>query len=88
MIASTAEPGADTPVADESVLETTDLAKLDVALGRLDQASPLLKKAILNAAAQTVAADGAIKEEEAELLRAIADTLDCPIPPFIQLASR
>ena len=80
--------GADTPVADESVLETTDLAKLDVALGRLDQASPLLKKAILNAAAQTVAADGAIKEEEAELLRAIADTLDCPIPPFIQLASR
>ena len=80
--------GADTPVADESVLETTDLSKLDVALVRLDQASPLLKKQILNAAAQTVAADGAIKEEEAELLRAIADTLDCPIPPFIQLAVR
>jgi hypothetical protein len=29
------------------------------------------------------AADGVIQEMEAELLRAIADTLDCPIPPFI-----
>ena len=28
-------------------------------------------------------ADGVIQEMEAELLRAIADTLDCPIPPFI-----
>jgi len=25
-----------------------------------------------------------ILEAEAELLRAIADTLDCPMPPFIQ----
>jgi len=23
-------------------------------------------------------------ESEAELLRAVADTLDCPIPPFVQ----
>jgi hypothetical protein len=29
------------------------------------------------------AADGVIQESEAELLRAIADTLDCPIPPFL-----
>ena len=33
----------------------------------------------------TVAADGVIQEGEAELLRAIADTLDCPVPPFVQL---
>jgi len=26
-------------------------------------------------------ADGVIQKHEAELLRAIADTLDCPIPP-------
>jgi hypothetical protein len=25
-----------------------------------------------------------IQEREAELLRAIADTLDCPIPPFVE----
>jgi len=30
-----------------------------------------------------VAADGVIQEMEAELLRAIADTLDCPMPPFV-----
>jgi uncharacterized tellurite resistance protein B-like protein len=29
-----------------------------------------------------VGADGIIQEAEAELLRAIADTLDCPIPPL------
>jgi uncharacterized tellurite resistance protein B-like protein len=33
---------------------------------------------------QTVAADGVIQEGEAELLRAIADALDCPVPPFVQ----
>jgi uncharacterized tellurite resistance protein B-like protein len=30
-----------------------------------------------------VGADGVILETEAELLRAIADTLDCPMPPFV-----
>ena len=58
-------------------------AQLDAILDRLAQASPLIKKKVLNACAHTVAADGVIKEEEAELLRAVADTLDCPIPPFV-----
>ena len=79
--------GVGGPVGEESALQSADLGQLDAALSRLDQASPLLKRKILNAAAQTVAADGAIKEDEAELLRAIADTLDCPLPPFIQLAA-
>jgi Zn-dependent protease with chaperone function/uncharacterized tellurite resistance protein B-like protein len=60
------------------------LEQLDAALNRLAQAAPLIKKNLLSACAQTVAADGRIKEEEAELLRAIADTLDCPIPPFVE----
>ena len=60
-----------------------DLAQVDAALNRLSQAVPQIKKNVLNACAQTVAADGVIQELEAELLRAIADTLDCPIPPFI-----
>ena len=34
--------------------------------------------------AHTVAADGVIHAAEAELLRAIADALDCPIPPFLK----
>ncbi|MCX6929797.1 MAG: Zn-dependent protease with chaperone function, partial [Verrucomicrobia bacterium] len=60
-----------------------ELAQVDAALNRLCQAVPQIKKNVLNACAQTVAADGVIQELEAELLRAIADTLDCPIPPFI-----
>jgi hypothetical protein len=30
-----------------------------------------------------VVADGLVQAREAELLRAIADSLDCPIPPFL-----
>jgi uncharacterized tellurite resistance protein B-like protein len=60
-----------------------DLEQVDAALDRLTQAVPQIKKNVLNACAQTVAADGVIEEMEAELLRAIADTLDCPMPPFI-----
>jgi tellurite resistance protein len=33
-------------------------------------------------------ADGLIQEREAELLRAIADTLGCPIPLFVEIAER
>ena len=61
-----------------------DLSHIDAALVRLSQAVPQIKKNVLNACAQTVVADGVIKEGEAELLRAIADTLDCPVPPFVQ----
>ncbi len=60
-----------------------DLPRLDAALARLALAVPQIKKNVLNACAETVAADGLIQVPETELLRAIADSLDCPIPPFI-----
>jgi uncharacterized protein YktB (UPF0637 family) len=53
---------------------------LDAALDRLAQAAPRVKKNVLLACAQTVATDGKVLDREAELLRAIAETLDCPIP--------
>jgi len=61
-----------------------DLPQVDAALNRLCQAVPQIKKNVINACAETVAADGVIQETEAELLRAIADTLDCPMPPYLQ----
>jgi uncharacterized tellurite resistance protein B-like protein len=64
----------------------TDLVDFDRALDRLDLAALQLKKQILTATATAIAADGFIRDAEAELLRAIADTLDCPIPPFVRLA--
>jgi len=57
---------------------------VDKAIGRLSQAAPQIKKNVLNACAMTVANDGVIKETEAELLRAIADSLDCPMPPLLE----
>jgi uncharacterized tellurite resistance protein B-like protein len=55
---------------------------LDAALDRLVLAVPIIKKNLLEACARVVGADGVILESEAELLRAVADTLDCPIPPL------
>jgi uncharacterized tellurite resistance protein B-like protein len=56
---------------------------IDAALNRLDQAAPQIKKNLLEACTRVVGADGVVQETEAELLRAIADTLDCPMPPFV-----
>jgi Zn-dependent protease with chaperone function/uncharacterized tellurite resistance protein B-like protein len=61
-----------------------DLPQIDSALERLSQAVPQIKKNLLNACAETIAADGMIHEREAELIRAIADALDCPLPPFVE----
>src|SRR5579862_2613914 len=73
---------------DETVLvllprEQCDVKQIDVALNRLALAVPTIKKNLIEACIHTVGADGVILEAEAELLRAIADTLDCPMPPFV-----
>lgn len=65
----------------------TDLKAVDVALNTLASASPRLKKDILTACATTIGADGQITVEEGELLRAISDALDCPMPPILRPAS-
>lgn len=64
--------------------EERSLARVDSALDRLAQAAPSVKRNVLLACAQTVAADGQVLYREAELLRAIADALDCPVPPFVE----
>jgi hypothetical protein len=62
------------------------LEQLDTALDRLVLAAPRIKRNLIEACVQVVGADGLIQEREAELIRAIADTLDCPIPPFVEIA--
>jgi Zn-dependent protease with chaperone function len=64
-------------------LEQCGVNQIDAALNRMAQAAPLIKKNLLEACIHTVGADGVIVEAEAELLRAVADTLDCPMPPFM-----
>lgn len=59
------------------------LVQIDSALDEVALAVPQLKKKVIEACAEVAGADGVIHEREAELLRAIAETLECPIPPFL-----
>lgn len=59
------------------------LGAVDRALDRLAQAAPSVKRRVLDACAGCIAADGVVTPAEAELLRAIADSLDCPMPPIL-----
>jgi Zn-dependent protease with chaperone function len=70
---------------EASILEasTANLARMDAALDHLAQCAGPVKKQILQACLDTVAADGRIRVREAELLRAVADALDCPMPPLL-----
>jgi Zn-dependent protease with chaperone function len=60
------------------------LVAVDRALQRYDAAAPSLKRSLLLACAATVMADDTVTDREAELIRAIGDALDCPVPPFVQ----
>ncbi|MHC4854206.1 MAG: tellurite resistance TerB family protein, partial [Planctomycetota bacterium] len=57
------------------------LSVLHQALDRLVEATPECKRKILTACAHAAASDGQLRPAEAELLRAVADTMDCPMPP-------
>lgn len=59
------------------------LRDLEGALKRLEQLRPLQKPQLLKAMARCVEHDGRINPSEAELMRAVADILDCPMPPLL-----
>jgi Zn-dependent protease with chaperone function/uncharacterized tellurite resistance protein B-like protein len=58
------------------------LGEVGAALAKFDAATPLVKKQLLMACAVVAGADHEITSSEAELLRAIADTIGCPLPPL------
>jgi Zn-dependent protease with chaperone function len=60
--------------------------QLDAALDKLATASGPIKQRLLFASAHVVGADSSILIAEAELLRAIAAALDCPMPPLATAA--
>jgi Zn-dependent protease with chaperone function/uncharacterized tellurite resistance protein B-like protein len=65
------------PVAELSI------GRIGEALERLRHLEPFAKPRVLKACLETAAADGRFRLAEAELVRAVAATLDCPIPPAI-----
>jgi Zn-dependent protease with chaperone function len=73
-------------LAEVEIMPSNDcsLSAVDDALRRYDAAAPALKKSIMLACAATVMADDEVTDREAELIRAIGDGLDCPVPPFVQ----
>jgi hypothetical protein len=65
-----------------SAQDACGLNALDVALAKLGHGSGAVKRRVLEACTEVVSSDNKITVAEAELLRAIADSLDCPVPPF------
>jgi hypothetical protein len=60
---------------------------LNDALLELAELKPLKKPALLKACAAIITADGKIAPIEVELLRAVAATIDCPMPPLTEPVS-
>jgi len=59
------------------------LETLDVAVDQLTLLKPLSKGKLLRACLACVTADQKIVPKEMELVRAVSDALDCPMPPLI-----
>jgi Zn-dependent protease with chaperone function len=59
------------------------LASLDKALELASSLDSKSKERLLRACAQVIAADGEVADSEAELFRAIGDSLGCPVPPLL-----
>ena len=66
-------------------LEKINLQAFDSALDKIALAAPDVKRTILTACGAVVMHDGEVNDEEVEFLRAISDTLDCPVPPFVRI---
>jgi len=67
-------------------LHRDSFSQLNNALDQLAAAAPRVKERVIDACSHTVLANENVSLDEGELLRAIAATLDCPLPPFIPQA--
>ncbi len=63
--------------------EHCGIGQMDEALRALEECVPKLKKTLLVACGKAAISDGKITSNEAEILRAIGDSMGTPIPPFV-----
>jgi hypothetical protein len=63
--------------------EQISLDNLDVSIGKLALLKPLLKPRLLKACLAVITQDQKYSPDEMELMRAIGDVLDCPLPPYL-----
>ena len=59
------------------------LARADAALDRMRMLAPRLKREVIKACLGCISFDGDITVDEAELFRAVAGALACPVPPWM-----
>jgi Zn-dependent protease with chaperone function len=59
------------------------ISQLDQSLRRLVTVAPRLKRQLLEACTATIGYDRRVTLAEGELLRAVADALECPLPPLL-----
>jgi len=76
--------GLDIQLVDRASLNLKDL---DNSVDTLAALRPLLKPKLLKACIATITADGRASPLEVELVRTIADSLDCPMPPIVAQSS-
>ena len=63
--------------------EQIDFDRLGEAVDKLALLKPLLKPRLLKACLAVITQDQHYSPTEMELMRAIGNTLDCPIPPYM-----
>jgi Zn-dependent protease with chaperone function len=63
--------------------EALTTASVSRSLERVRHLSPFAKPALLKACVEAAAADGVFRVPEVEMVRMVAATLDCPVPPAI-----
>jgi Zn-dependent protease with chaperone function len=64
-------------------VESLNAERIGASLERLRQLAPFAKPGVLKSCVEAAAADGVFRLAEAELVRMVAATLDCPIPPIL-----
>ncbi len=74
-------------VSGAAVGEAPSAAGIEAALERLRHLAPFEKPRVLKACLEAVGSDGRISAAEGELVRMVAATLDCPVPPILAQAA-
>ncbi len=64
-------------------IEQCGLGIVDEALDTLTAVAPRLKRQLVEACAACISADQEITVNEAEIMRAICDAMECPMPPLL-----
>ncbi len=60
-----------------------ELRRVARVLDELSQSAPVVKERVMHACASCVVSDGRVTVAEGELIRAVGDSIGCPVPPGI-----